>query len=163
MPITVLKTRRLKNGGPGGGGGGGSSSRRRGPIQTDDDDDIRDVEEEVVCRVEDGESSEDGCEIGCKVSKQHKVASTLVSKKYTTTTHISLTFLFSDQAFPPVHFRQLHTVCRFVSPLTFGNWRLVRCGSPPVLHPGNLGGGRVTSIDSIPRCLTTGGQKHMIN
>ena len=66
MPITVLKTRRLKNGGHGG-GVGGSSSRRRGPIQIDDDDDIRDVEEEVVCRVEDGESSEDGCEIGCKV------------------------------------------------------------------------------------------------
>ena len=57
MPITVLKTKRLKNG-----------SKRRGPIQTDDDDDIKDVEEEVVCRVEDGESSEDGCEIGCKVS-----------------------------------------------------------------------------------------------
>ena len=56
MPITVLKTKRLKNG-----------TRRR---QTDDDDDIKDVEQEVVCRVADGESSEDGCEIGCKVSKE---------------------------------------------------------------------------------------------
>ena len=65
MPITVLKTKRLKNG-----------NRRRGPIQTtadDDDDDIKDVEEEVVCRVGDGESSEDGCEIGCKVSSHNNV------------------------------------------------------------------------------------------